>query len=277
MVAQRSGGAGAQHRGLRLRRRFGGARGAAGAAGAMRAAGARRRCIERSWPPTPRLQRQLHARAGRGQATVLTPHPLEAARLLDTDVAAVQADRLLAARQLSRRHACVVLLKGSGTHRRIARRRRPASTPPATRCWPAAAPVTCLPAGSAACGRSLPLPAAARQAARQAALAAAWLHGHAADRWLAQRAGKPGAACRRTERAHARGGRGSANSRLAGLSRRRHALSAACASASCGPACCARPSPAPSRRPPSSCRPCDARPPCRRDPRPSPQAAHRSR
>jgi NAD(P)H-hydrate repair Nnr-like enzyme with NAD(P)H-hydrate dehydratase domain len=46
---------------------------------------------------------------------VLTPHPLEAARLLGSDVAAVQADRLLAARTLAQRHRSMVLLKGSGS------------------------------------------------------------------------------------------------------------------------------------------------------------------
>jgi hydroxyethylthiazole kinase-like uncharacterized protein yjeF len=61
------------------------------------------------------LLAQLDARARRGQATLLTPHPLEAARLLGSDAAAVQADRLLAARSLSQRHGCVVLLKGSGS------------------------------------------------------------------------------------------------------------------------------------------------------------------
>lgn len=61
------------------------------------------------------LQTQLIARAGRGRATVLTPHPLEAARLLNCDVARVQADRLAAAQQLAARFDCVAVLKGSGT------------------------------------------------------------------------------------------------------------------------------------------------------------------
>jgi hydroxyethylthiazole kinase-like uncharacterized protein yjeF len=46
---------------------------------------------------------------------VLTPHPLEAARLLGCDTAAVQRDRLAAARALAARYAAVVVLKGSGT------------------------------------------------------------------------------------------------------------------------------------------------------------------
>jgi hydroxyethylthiazole kinase-like uncharacterized protein yjeF len=57
----------------------------------------------------------LAARAARGAATVLTPHPLEAARMLGTSTAAVQAERLAAARELAARTAAVVVLKGSGT------------------------------------------------------------------------------------------------------------------------------------------------------------------
>lgn len=46
---------------------------------------------------------------------VLTPHPLEAARLLGVDAAAVQADRIAAATGLARRSESVVVLKGAGT------------------------------------------------------------------------------------------------------------------------------------------------------------------
>jgi hydroxyethylthiazole kinase-like uncharacterized protein yjeF len=61
------------------------------------------------------LQALLEARARRGAATVLTPHPLEAARLLGTDSASVQRDRLGAARALASRWQCIVVLKGSGS------------------------------------------------------------------------------------------------------------------------------------------------------------------
>ncbi|OOG37954.1 NAD(P)H-hydrate dehydratase [Polaromonas sp. A23] len=61
------------------------------------------------------LQTQLQARHGRAYRTVLTPHPLEAARLMGSSVATVQADRLTAARQLAEAFGCVVVLKGSGT------------------------------------------------------------------------------------------------------------------------------------------------------------------
>jgi NAD(P)H-hydrate repair Nnr-like enzyme with NAD(P)H-hydrate dehydratase domain len=45
----------------------------------------------------------------------MTPHPLEAARLLGQNAAEVQADRLGAAQTLAERYCCVVVLKGSGT------------------------------------------------------------------------------------------------------------------------------------------------------------------
>lgn len=46
---------------------------------------------------------------------ILSPHPLEAARLLATDMAQVQADRIGAARRLARRFGAVVVLKGAGS------------------------------------------------------------------------------------------------------------------------------------------------------------------
>ena len=48
-------------------------------------------------------------------ASVMTPHPGEAARLLDCDAATVQRDRYAAAQALSARYGCVVVLKGAGT------------------------------------------------------------------------------------------------------------------------------------------------------------------
>lgn len=47
--------------------------------------------------------------------TVLTPHPLEAARLMNICTADVQANRLAVAQDMADRFACVVVLKGSGT------------------------------------------------------------------------------------------------------------------------------------------------------------------
>lgn len=50
-----------------------------------------------------------------GQATVITPHPGEAARLLGCDGAEVQRDRFAALAALAQKYRCVVVLKGAGT------------------------------------------------------------------------------------------------------------------------------------------------------------------
>ena len=63
----------------------------------------------------PALAKLLIARASSGFCTVLTPHPLEAARLLGTTAAQVQLDRPQAAHQLAELFGSVVVLKGSGT------------------------------------------------------------------------------------------------------------------------------------------------------------------
>jgi hydroxyethylthiazole kinase-like uncharacterized protein yjeF len=65
----------------------------------------------------------LHARQA---PTVLTPHPLEAARLLQEEAAEVNADRLRAARELAEIYGATVVLKGAGTIIT-----RPAELPPA--------------------------------------------------------------------------------------------------------------------------------------------------
>ena len=51
----------------------------------------------------------------RSEPTLLTPHPAEAARLLGTDTEHVQADRLLACRELARTLNSHVVLKGTGS------------------------------------------------------------------------------------------------------------------------------------------------------------------
>ncbi|MFZ2122372.1 MAG: NAD(P)H-hydrate dehydratase [Rhodoferax sp.] len=61
------------------------------------------------------LQALLCARSQQQRATILTPHPLEAARLLACSTADIQANRLDFAQQLAQRFACTVVLKGSGT------------------------------------------------------------------------------------------------------------------------------------------------------------------
>jgi hydroxyethylthiazole kinase-like uncharacterized protein yjeF len=60
---------------------------------------------------SPELQERL---AAHGQV-VLTPHPLEAARLLGVTAAIIQADRLENARELAMRLNAVVVLKGAGS------------------------------------------------------------------------------------------------------------------------------------------------------------------
>ncbi|MGZ9031701.1 MAG: NAD(P)H-hydrate dehydratase [Burkholderiaceae bacterium] len=51
----------------------------------------------------------------RQRASVLTPHPLEAARLLGISAQAVQADRIGAARRLVDEYRAIVVLKGAGS------------------------------------------------------------------------------------------------------------------------------------------------------------------
>ena len=63
----------------------------------------------------PSLLALAVARERRGHATIMTPHPLEAARLLGSTAASVQADRLAAVRELAARTRSVIVLKGSGT------------------------------------------------------------------------------------------------------------------------------------------------------------------
>lgn len=61
------------------------------------------------------LKTLIAARQAQGKPSLITPHPLEAARLLNTDAAEVQRDRLGAAQRLAEQCRCAVLLKGSGS------------------------------------------------------------------------------------------------------------------------------------------------------------------
>jgi hydroxyethylthiazole kinase-like uncharacterized protein yjeF len=63
----------------------------------------------------PMLLQLLQRRAQRGAATIISPHPLEAARLLSCTVTEVQHDRLAAAQSLSQLLGVTAVLKGSGT------------------------------------------------------------------------------------------------------------------------------------------------------------------
>jgi NAD(P)H-hydrate epimerase len=57
----------------------------------------------------------LESLAGRGAATILTPHAGELARLLDLDSDAIAAHRLDSAREAARRSGAIVVLKGDDT------------------------------------------------------------------------------------------------------------------------------------------------------------------
>ena len=136
------------------------------------------------------LQRLMRQRTARGRRTVLTPHPLEAARLLDIDTTQVQADRLKAATTLADRFACTVVLKGSGTV--IA---SPGETPRINfggNARLATAGTGDVLAGMV--GAGLAAGATAHVAAREAV----WRHGDAADRWPAHLALTAGALARGT-------------------------------------------------------------------------------
>lgn len=63
----------------------------------------------------PAMQALLKQRLPQGWTTVLTPHPLEAARLLESTTEAVMRDRLAAAQELADRLGAICVLKGSGS------------------------------------------------------------------------------------------------------------------------------------------------------------------
>lgn len=126
------------------------------------------------------LRQLLTARQHRARATVLTPHPLEAARLLDCPVAQVQNDRLAAAQTLAQSLGCTVVLKGSGTV--VASNAALTAINPTGNARLATAGTGDVLAGML--GAML----AQGQSPVAAAHAAVWWHGHAADQWPADRA-----------------------------------------------------------------------------------------
>ena len=117
-------------------------------------------------------------RAARGLATVMTPHPLEAARLLACSAEEVQSDRLAAANELATVFGCVVVLKGSGTV--VARPGATAAlnlTGNALLATAGTGDVLAGWIGGTWGSPSLP----ADDMAWNAAVSSVWLHGHAAD------------------------------------------------------------------------------------------------
>ncbi|MEG1282581.1 MAG: NAD(P)H-hydrate dehydratase [Comamonas sp.] len=124
------------------------------------------------------LRNQLIARPS---ATVLTPHPLELARLLSTNTAAIQSDRIGAATQAAQQLQSIVVLKGSGTVIAAPNGRYAINNSGNARlsiggtgdvlagCL--GAQLAALPAGSDF------------DAVWQAVCNGVWLHGHMADKW----------------------------------------------------------------------------------------------
>ncbi|VVE87155.1 NAD(P)H-hydrate dehydratase [Pandoraea bronchicola] len=128
----------------------------------------------------PSLAERVRRRAG---PTVLTPHPLEAARLAGCDVARIQSDRLASARALAQHFGATIVLKGSGS-----------VIDDGTRAWIN----TTGNAGLATAGTGDVLTGAIGallaqgMPATQAALTAVWLHGRAAERCVCAGAGPAG-------------------------------------------------------------------------------------
>lgn len=125
------------------------------------------------------LAQQLTARAARQQPTILTPHPLEAARLLQTSTAAIQTNRLQACLQLAQKFQCIALLKGSGTVIANAQQQ----------IWINSSGNARLATGGTGdvlAGLIGALWAQGRNA-NEAAIQGAFKHGHTADQWPADR------------------------------------------------------------------------------------------
>ena len=128
---------------------------------------------------------ELQARlTHRHAATIVTPHPLEAARLLGRTALEVQADRLGTARALAKRLQAVVVLKGSGSV--IARPDGEVAINPTGNAGLATGGSGDVLAG--VCGALL----AQGWPAWEAALAGVWMHGAAADRLVDEGVGPVG-------------------------------------------------------------------------------------
>ena len=129
----------------------------------------------------PGLEQKL---ANRRAASLLTPHPLEAARLLGLSSEAVQAHRLDAAKELAKRFNAVVILKGSGSIIAHPDGRLVINTSGN----PALATAGSGDVLAGLCGALL----AQHWPVWEAALAACWLHGTAADVLVAAGIGPAG-------------------------------------------------------------------------------------
>ena len=119
-----------------------------------------------------------------GAPLILTPHPLEAARLLGITTPQVQTDRIATARQLAAMFKATIVLKGSGSI--IASPDDNIAINPTGN--PALATAGSGDVLSGVCGALL----AQHWPAWEAALAAVWLHGAAADELVARGIGPVG-------------------------------------------------------------------------------------
>lgn len=140
--------------------------------------------------------------AKRAAPTVITPHPLEAARLLQCSAEKIQLDRAAAACQLARQFNAVAVLKGAGTVIAIAKNTVVADDAPTNKfdvdktAWvinstgnPALATAG---SGDVLAGLLGTLLMQAPDSAFKAACAAVWLHGQAADDWVSKTGGTVG-------------------------------------------------------------------------------------
>jgi hydroxyethylthiazole kinase-like uncharacterized protein yjeF len=123
--------------------------------------------------------------AQRKAPTVLTPHPLEAARLLGVTSAVVQSDRIEAARELAGRFDATVILKGSGT---VIAENEANGVAINITGNPGLATAGTGDVLSGVCGAML----AQGWSAYTAALCAVWMHGAAADELVAAGVGPIG-------------------------------------------------------------------------------------
>jgi hydroxyethylthiazole kinase-like uncharacterized protein yjeF len=124
------------------------------------------------------------AAAKRKTATIMTPHPAEAARLLGETTRRVQADRVAAARAIARRYKSLVVLKGNGS----------VIAEPGGKFWinPSGNPgMASAGMGDALAGMIAAL-CAQGAAPLPALLAATYLHGAAADALVAAGSGPVG-------------------------------------------------------------------------------------
>ena len=130
------------------------------------------------------LRQTLAERAQQQRTTVITPHPLELARLLNTSTAAIQSNRIAAAQQAAHALQCVVVLKGSGTVMAAPDGRYAINHSGNARLSIGGTGdvlAGCMGAQLAALSADAGL-----DAIWQPVLNAVWMHGHAADTWPAQ-------------------------------------------------------------------------------------------